>query len=49
MLLLREVDEAGRVPGEPVGTVDAALDYLRGLEAESYLGDSGQSAGPGDE
>lgn len=35
--LLREVDDAGRVPGIPVGTIDDALAYLRGLEDESYL------------
>ena len=29
--------DAGREPGVTVGTVDAALDYLRGLEAEAYL------------
>jgi predicted nucleotidyltransferase len=32
LLLLRECDDAGRVPGAPVGTVDEALDYLRELE-----------------
>ncbi|WP_406696390.1 phosphohydrolase [Singulisphaera sp. Ch08] len=35
--LLRDLDEAGRVPGTPVETVDQALAYLRGLEDESYL------------
>jgi hypothetical protein len=35
--LLRECDNAGRVPGASVGTVDEALDYLRGLEREEYL------------
>ncbi|WP_435008516.1 HD domain-containing protein [Tundrisphaera lichenicola] len=35
--LLRELDNAGRVPGASVGTVDEALDYLRGLEHEEYL------------
>jgi hypothetical protein len=35
--LLRDLDDAGRVPGAPVGTIDQALDYLRGLEDESYL------------
>jgi hypothetical protein len=34
---LRALDDAGRVPGVPVGTVDEALDYLRGLEREEYL------------
>ena len=37
LALLRELDEAGRVPGVPVGTVDEALDYLLGLEREAYL------------
>jgi predicted HD phosphohydrolase len=36
---LRVLDDAGRVPGVPVGTVDEALDYLRGLEREEYLDD----------
>ena len=35
--LLRDLDDAGRVPGAPVGTIDEALDYLRGLEDEEYL------------
>ena len=35
--LLRDLDDAGRVPGASVGTVDQALDYLRGLEQEDYL------------
>jgi hypothetical protein len=35
--LLRELDDAGRVPGAHVGTVDQALDYLRALEREEYL------------
>jgi hypothetical protein len=35
--LLRDLDEAGRVPGASVGTIDQALDYLRGLEQEDYL------------
>jgi len=39
LMLLRELDEAGRVAGMPVGTVEEALDYLRGLEAEDYLED----------
>jgi hypothetical protein len=32
LLLLSEMDQAGRVPGAVVGTVDEALDYLRELE-----------------
>jgi len=35
--LLRDLDEAGRVPGTPVGTIDEALGYLRGLDEEAYL------------
>jgi predicted nucleotidyltransferase len=35
LLLLRELDTRGRVPGAPVGTVDEALDYLRELEREN--------------
>ncbi len=32
LLLLRDCDDAGRVPGAMVGTVDEALDYLKELE-----------------
>jgi hypothetical protein len=32
LMLLRELDDAGRVPGATVGTVDEALDYLKELE-----------------
>src|SRR6059058_6250693 len=32
LLLLAQLDQAGRVPGAVVGTVDGALDYLRELE-----------------
>ena len=35
--LLRELDDAGRVPGVVVETLDQVLDYLRGLEREAYL------------
>jgi HD domain len=35
--LLRELDLAGRVPGQPVDSLDEVLDYLKGLEHESYL------------
>jgi hypothetical protein len=35
--LLSEIDTLGRVPGAHVGTIDEALDYLRGLEREEYL------------
>ncbi len=37
--LLRELDEAGRVPGQPVDTLEEVLAYLKGLEHESYLED----------
>lgn len=36
-LLLRELDEAAREPGAVVPTVDEALDYIRELEAETFL------------
>lgn len=49
LILLLELDEAGREPGEPVGTIDSALEYLRGLESESYLDDTGQSPDSTDE
>jgi HD domain len=39
--LLRELDDAGRVPGQVVETLDQALDYIRGLESESYLDEPG--------
>jgi hypothetical protein len=32
LMLLRELDDAGRVPGAVVGTVDEALDFLKELE-----------------
>jgi hypothetical protein len=32
LMLLRELDDAGRVPGATVGSVDEALDYLKELE-----------------
>jgi hypothetical protein len=32
LMLLRQLDDAGRVPGAMVGTVDEALDYLKELE-----------------
>src|SRR4051812_19042898 len=31
LVLLRDLDDAGRVTGIPVGTIDGALDYLRDL------------------
>lgn len=34
LLLLRDLDNRGRVPGAAVGTVDEALDYLRALERD---------------
>ncbi len=37
LVLLREVDTEGRAVGATVGTIDEALDYLRGLEGETYL------------
>jgi hypothetical protein len=35
LLLLRDCDDAGRVPGADVGTVDEALDYLRQLQRDN--------------
>ncbi len=35
--LLRTLDDAGRVPGQPVESLEEALTYLKGLEDESYL------------
>ena len=35
--LLRTVDDAGRVPGQPVESIDEVLAYIKGLEDESYL------------
>jgi predicted HD phosphohydrolase len=35
--LLRELDDAGRVPGQHVDSLDEVLAYLKGLEDESYL------------
>ena len=35
--LLRALDDAGRVPGQPVESLDEVLAYLKGLENESYL------------
>jgi hypothetical protein len=35
LMLLRECDDAGRVPGAMVGTVDEALDYLKELAREN--------------
>jgi hypothetical protein len=32
LMLLRELDDGGRVPGAVVGTVDEALAFLRELE-----------------
>jgi hypothetical protein len=35
--LLLELDDAGRVPGQHVDSVDEVLAYLKGIEEESYL------------
>ncbi len=37
LTLLRDLDDAGRVPGQAVESLDEALAYLQGLEQESYL------------
>ncbi len=39
LALLREIDNAGRVPGAAVETLDEVLTYLKGLEHEAYLND----------
>jgi predicted HD phosphohydrolase len=41
--LLRELDDAGRIPGQAVESLDEALAYIQGLESESYLDDGGPS------
>jgi predicted HD phosphohydrolase len=43
--LLRELDDAGRVPGQVVESLDEALAYIRGLETESYLEEGSPTAG----
>jgi hypothetical protein len=48
LVLLREVDEAGRAVGVPVGTIDEALAYVKGLEGEAYL-EADRADGPPDE
>jgi hypothetical protein len=35
--LLRELDDAGRLIGQHVDSIDEVLDYLKGLEEEIYL------------
>ncbi|MCI0704584.1 MAG: tRNA adenylyltransferase [Planctomycetia bacterium] len=35
LMLLREVDDRGRVPGATVGTVDESLDYLKELDRQN--------------
>jgi predicted nucleotidyltransferase len=37
LMLLRDCDDKGRVPGAMVGTVDEALDYLRELERTNEM------------
>jgi hypothetical protein len=37
LMLLRDCDDAGRVRGAEVGTIAAALDYIRSLPEEPYL------------
>jgi hypothetical protein len=34
---LREIDDAGRVPGIPASSIDEALAYLRSLDRETFL------------
>jgi HD domain len=35
--LLRDIDDAGRVPGQVVESLDEVLAYIKGLEQETYL------------
>jgi hypothetical protein len=35
--LLRDIDAAGRVPGQAVDSLDEVLAYIKGLEQETYL------------
>ena len=37
LMLLRDLDSRGRQPGQQVGTIQEALDYIRSIENESYL------------
>src|SRR5262249_2592849 len=37
LMLLRQLDDAGRVPGAVVGTVDQALDFLKELERSNAI------------
>lgn len=37
LMLLRQLDEQGRVPGADVPEINAALEYIRALEHEPYL------------
>ena len=49
LVALRDLDESGRVPGHPVGTIDEALAYIKGLESGGIFGSRGRvSAGRGD-
>jgi hypothetical protein len=38
LMLLRQLDDEGRVPGAVVGTVDEALDFLKELERSNGAG-----------
>jgi hypothetical protein len=40
LMLLRDLDTRGREPGALVGTIAEALDYIRSLESEEYLGEA---------
>jgi hypothetical protein len=37
LMLLRELDSRGRVPGAETCTIGEAIEYLRGLDSEDYL------------
>jgi len=49
LMLLRDLDTAGRVPGAIVGTLDEAFDYLRGLEDKDWNLDPSPEAEKGPE
>jgi hypothetical protein len=49
LALLREVDDAARIPGATVPTVEEALDALRALEAENDADDPPADPGVSDE
>src|SRR5262245_38470542 len=47
LMLLRELDDRGRVPGATVGTVDEALNFIRELERSNRGQEAGRTGGGG--